>query len=494
MKSGGIFCLTMLMTFTMVSCGLTTGSQNTEISSTATVEAIPTVEPRPNLVKNMTTKQLTAGQSVKFTANETTQITWTSSDPYVAKVDETGLVVGGHKGGTTTIMARTDSQTVTCEITNKGSIRDIFASDLVPEMVIGSNFAGSLDWIDWGGHYGYLNNDPNNGKDKMTNYFSNYGLFAPTKKDAADFKAAGYNAIRLPVSFTPFANNKTFEIDPEFLNAVEDGANQFLDQGMFVIIVPQYDYLNTSWVGDHWDEMWMADIYAPYVDKRFEAIWKQLAERFKNYDDHLLFETANEPSISYAAYTKYFGSDKGYDEFVSRRINEMNHIFLNVFRNSGGNNTNRKLLLAIPNSEISKDFLGLTIPNDKNIIITAHYYYHLQDWGEYHSWSSKNPADTKQVDDTFAYIKAFKNTTGIPVIMGEWGNTQEISLDERIDQATYILKQAKALGVPCFWWEFLHRYESEPLNIHFSLYDHWTHTWLEPELLKAIMDVSYNHK
>jgi endoglucanase len=484
MKKTSLLILLAVLMFAVSACG-----GKTEQTSVPTqVIDTPTISIEIFPVK----AQLTPGENIQLNLSGANNITWSSSDPYVAKVDENGMVTAGHKGGTATISANVEGVVYQSIVTNTVTMRDINSNQLVSEMVIGSNFAGALDWIDWDQKMGYLGSDVTNGQEKMAYYFSHFETFIPTDQDVTDFKTAGYNAIRLPVSFTPFTDDKTNKIDPEFLDTVEKAVNQFLGQGMYVIIDPHYDYLGQSFVQGNWEELWMLDKYSSDVNIRYQTIWTQIADRFKDYDDNVLFEAFNEPSISYDAYTKYFNGDSGYNTLVLNRVNEMDQIFLKTVRLSGGNNATRKVLLATANYDSPEALSGLTIPDDQNVIATVHYYYHNQDGSDYSSWSSKNASDTKPVDKVFAFISKFKQTTGLPVIIGEWGNSMVIPTEDRIDQARYILNKAKDLGVPCFWWEFEHRYDSEPLSDHFSLYDHKSHTWLEPELLKNIMDIAYN--
>lgn len=105
---------------------------------------------------------------------------------------------------------------------------------------------------------------------------------------------------------------------------------------------------------------------------------------------------------------------------------------------------------------------------------------------------TQNPADTKKVDEDFEMLKRFKERTGLPVIIGEWGNAESLPLDDRIDQAKYILTKAKQLGMPAFWWEFTIQYETDPMRDRWSLYNRKTNEWSHPELIEAIRSVIYS--
>ncbi len=486
MKKSTRLFLTFVTIFSMVACGRIKPAPGTGVVPTPSSTASP--GPTPKLAINTTTAKLTTGQSITLSVPGATSIVWSSSDPYIAKVDKNGVVTGRHKGGTTTISAEADGQVFTCTVTNVVTMRDISSAEIVAEMKIGTNYASALDDLDWDRKVGY--DYSTTGKAKITKYLNKVG-WAPTDKVAADFKKGGYNAVRLGISFSLFTDDKTFEIDKEWLDLIEATVNDFLDNDMDCILEPHYDYLQYSWVGDHWDGMWTLDKYDDYVNARYEAIWRQVAERFADYDDHLLFEAVNEPSIDTPEYIKMLGSEDGRDELLLHKSNEMNTIFLETIRATGGNNASRHLILALPEIEDARFLPSLKLPdNDDHIIATIHYYFHLEDWSDYHSWSRENQSDTQQIDKEFVQVKQFMDQTHVPVILGEWANTQVIPLEDRIDQATYIIQKAKDLGVPGFWFEGTMS-DTDRANMKFSLYNRYKNVWYWPELRDAIMNVVY---
>jgi endoglucanase len=437
--------------------------------------------------------EISTGKTIKLTLEGYNgKIKWKSSDPYIAKVDSKGTVTGRHKGGTVIITGKAEGKTYTFKVVNNVVMRNISSSELVAEMKLGTNFARSLDHIDWNRKIGYDDYKTQIDGYNKIDYYLNSLSSIPSNRTISDFSKAGYNAIRLNVSFTYFTNNDTFVIDKEWLDVLELTVNRFLDQGMYCIIDPHYDYLNNSWVGDHWDEAWMIDKYTTYVNKRYAAIWEQVADRFKDYDDYVLFEAANEPCVSYDGYRTVFGNEDGFDELIIRRTNEMNRLFRETVRNTGRNNTNRNLVLALPQTEEPHYLASLDLPNDDHVIATVHYYYHLDNYEPYTSWSSLNKSDTQPIDEAFELVGKFMSTSGVPVILGEWGNTEKLPLKDRIDQAKYILDKAKKLGVPAFWWEETIIYDVDSIGNRFSLYNRDTNKWYWPELKDAIHSVIYD--
>ena len=189
----------------------------------------------------------------------------------------------------------------------------------------------------------------------------------------------GINTVRIPVAWSNGdSDDGTYTIDEKLLARVEEVANYALNQGMYVII------------NDHWDNQWWGGFGACYRDGsgkhedterrkqtwiRYERYWTQIAERFKNYSDHLILESANEElgerlndKISiYTGYSKctndsefqqwakLHGIDAVKDESCGGNLtdgqcydiaNQINQKFVDIIRNSGGNNEYRHLLIA----------------------------------------------------------------------------------------------------------------------------------------------------
>jgi len=453
--------------------------------------------PLQNTVKDIAITPQSAEISTGKTTNISLQgfdgeIAWSSSDPYIANVNS-GIVTGGHKSGTAIITAKAGEQAYTCTVKNVAAMRDISPAEIVAEMKLGTNFWRSLDQIDWTRKIGYdeYTKPRFSDYDKIHYYLMKY-FYIPTSKTLSDFSKVGYNAVRLNVSFTSFTNDKTFAIDKEFLDLLEEVVNKFLDNGMYCIIDPHGDYMQYSWVGDKWEQNWMADQYKDYVDKRYAAIWSQVAERFKDYDDHLFFEAMNEPCLGPQVNEEggaYYGRDAECDRDSKKRVSELNNLFVQTVRATGGNNTSR-ILSVSPMKELTEYLDDFNAPSDDRLIVQAHYYF--QNNSLITSWKRDNPDDTKHIDQAFDMVKRFKDRTGMPVILGEWGNTESLPLNDRIDQATYIINKAKNLGMPAFWWESTKLLKTEPDYDRWSLYNRSANEWYWPELIDAISSAVYN--
>ena len=309
---------------------------------------------------------------------------------------------------------------------------------------------------------------------------------------------AGYNSVRLNISWTPHMNDKTFAIDKDWLDAVQKIVDYILKKDMYVILNSHYDYLDRSWVGDHWADNWMSEKYETYVNTRFAKMWEQIAARFNGYGDKLIFEAANEMNEA--------GNTGTGIEKRASRVNMLNSLFIQTIRATGGNNAKRFLSIGGV-SEVAGNLEYMELPKDDHLIVQVHYYYNPPDyvvgWNEVTNsvnhtldkatwkWNMDDEKDKHPIDDTFDKIKSFADKTGVPVILGEWGSTEAFPLTDRANLTGYILAKAKALGMPCFWWECGIGDSDTPASI-FDLYDRNAKKWRQPNLLKAIMDVVYS--
>lgn len=175
-----------------------------------------------------------------------------------------------------------------------------------------------------------------------------------------NLKAKGYKSIRIP--FTAFTRmDADYQIDPTFLQNYENVVNYALNAGFYVMINLHHD--SSEWLR-YWDGNTSSDQYL-----RFVSLWTQLANRFKNYGNKVMFESANEVYFTTAT------SDAQQNQMVGT----INQAFYNVVRSTGGNNATRMLVLptsytnhGLAYSEYLVSFIQAL--NDPNIIATVHYY------------------------------------------------------------------------------------------------------------------------
>ncbi len=304
-----------------------------------------------------------------------------------------------------------------------------------------------------------------------------------TTREYIDFlHTYGINTIRIPVAWSNGdIDDGTYTIRGDMLDRVEEVVNYALDNGMYVVI------------NDHWDNQWWGQFGACKKDAngnkvtdeetrknawtRYEKYWTQICERFKNYSDHLIFEGANEElgeRLNDGICVN--GPAKGYSkpdnagpdiEVVSGNLktdelydttNKINQKFVDIVRASGGNNTNRHLLIPGYNTDIlstaNEKFIMPTdiAENGKNKLFLSVHYYTPGDFCLENGGGDYTVADQEATKKYFQELKKFSDA-GYAVIIGECGVCNPSSVTGSVTQWFYdtFTEAAKYHAVPVLW-------------------------------------------
>lgn len=298
--------------------------------------------------------------------------------------------------------------------------------------------------------------------------------------------AAGFETLRLPVSWHNHVSGDNYTIDKAWLDRVEEVASWALNDGMYVIINIHHDeqqfYPSSERISDS--------------KKYVSSIWTQLSDRFKDYDEHLIFETLNEPRLVGTSYEWNFQEGVKTCLDSAECINELNQLAVDTIRKSGGNNANRYIMVpgysASPDAELKDSF---KLPDDPagHIIVSVHSYapygFALQPDGENgvtDSFSTDDPDDTKPISDTAKNLYNKFIANGIPVIVGEYGSVDRNgNTAARVEHAKYYTKTYKSVGIPCIWWD---NNFNKGKGERFGIFDRKTLTFNGHEIVDAIME------
>ena len=326
------------------------------------------------------------------------------------------------------------------------------AKELVKQMKVGWNLGNTLD--------------ATGGEGLGTE--TSWGNPVTTKEMIDEVKAAGFNVLRVPVTWEKHLDDD-FNIDTEWLDRVEEVVNYGIDNDMFVI-------LNT-----HHEEWYMPR--KSNLDKdlqHIEKLWTQIAERFKNYGEKLLFEGVNEPRLRGTS-VEWNGSSE------SREIvNRYAETFVKAVRATGGNNADRSLFITpYAASSMSSNLKALKIPeNAGNIIVSVHAYlpydFALNTKG---TAVYENDGSVKKMMDD---IKTIFLDNGIPVVITEFGAVNKDNTEDRLQCVEDYLTAAKAIGVPCVWWDNNAKSGS---GEKFGLLNRKGGGWYFPEVVDKIMSI-----
>ena len=347
-------------------------------------------------------------------------------------------------------------------ISHQKEISDITAMELYEKMTVGWNLGNSLDAVGSG-----LSSETAWGNPK-------------TEKELIDaVKEAGFDVVRIPVTWMGHFDNETYTIDTEWLARVKEVVDYVIDNDMYAVINIHHDGNDTA-------QSWLTP--APSDEdsmvSQFETLWKQIAEYFNEYDEHLMFAGMNE-------------FHKGYSNPSSeylRITDRLNQSFVDTVRATGGNNEKRILIVQAYNTNGDAS-LKMTVPTDTvsdKLMVEIHFYDPWNfagegkgDWGKTgtntDSWGQED-----WVYDIFGRIKAKFVDNNIPVILGEYGavNNKNGNNDHRRYYVEYVTKAAKENGILPIWWD---NGNDSGSGEAFSLFNRYMYTKLHEDIHGAIM-------
>jgi endoglucanase len=285
---------------------------------------------------------------------------------------------------------------------------------------------------------------------------------AKTTEELIDtVKEAGFNSIRIPVSWHNHVSGDDFKISEAWINRVQEVVNYCIDNDMYVILNIHHDNEKSEKDNAYF---YPSSEYLENSKKYITSIWSQLSEKFANYDDHLIYESMNEPRL--IGHTNEWWIDPNNADVIDsiKCINELNQTFVDTVRATGGNNANRYVMTpgycASSDGAINENFkLPTDINSNKNkVIVSVHAYtpydFALQGDGGIDTWSVD---DKTSKDNMTGFMdKLYKKYTkqGIPVVIGEFGaRDRNGNIKSRTEFASYYIAAARARGISCFWWD-----------------------------------------
>ena len=304
---------------------------------------------------------------------------------------------------------------------DSGKMRDnIDAFDVVHEMGLGINLGNTMEscgtWIN---------------SSSVSNYEVAWGAPITTQKMITGMKKAGFHSIRIPVAWSNMmSSDGKYTINEAYFDRVETVMNYAFNAGMYVIVNIHYD---SGW----WSEFGSPDasVRAAAMEK-YKAVWTQVANRYKEYSDYLIFESANEElgaSLNTSSDTITSGYFTSEDE-IYKQVANINQTFVDIVRGTGGNNASRFLLIAGYDTNITRTCdKRFVMPKDtiaSHMFISVHYYepatYCIADspdnsWGYSDSWGTTS--DIEEMKSSFNSMRLNYINKGIPVIIGEYGVT-----------------------------------------------------------------------
>ena len=327
------------------------------------------------------------------------------------------------------------------------------ARQAVGKMVIGWNLGNTLDAL--------------GNRDKTcvtpTDWETSWNQPVTTPQMIHAFKERGFNVIRIPVTWGPHLSQDN-QIDEAWMNRVNEIVDYVINEGMYCIVNIHHDTGTHGWLN--------ADpAKYPEISRRFRDIWQQVAERFKGYDEHLLFEAFNEMLDNKGTW-----DHSTVENYTA--INLLAQDFVDVVRATGGNNEFRNLIITTYSANGGEITLSnYRLPGDVHPghLIGEVHFYDPQDFCFPENKPTVYTDEYREISRTVINrVADHFDRLGIPVIIGEIAAFDKKNTPERVKFSTFVASEAKRRGIVLVWW--------------MGLLDRNTCQWAEPDIVDALFE------
>ena len=284
----------------------------------------------------------------------------------------------------------------------------------------------------------------------------------------------GFTTLRIPTRWDDHYTDSNYTIDPNYFIRVKEVVDYGINNGMYVILNVHHNDIQTKVSTDSQVQ--------EQVKNEYRIIWTQIANYFKGYDDKLIFETINEPRKD----EDWMGCEALYD-----CTNEYNKAALEAIRATGGNNSERLVLLPTycASSDEPKLAGWKNLTGDQHIAVSIHAYvpFSFAYEGKKTVWTDELHNELKSI---FARYYNYFLSKGIPVVLGEFGSTNsgDQYLQARVQYTAAYAALGNSYGIPCAIWDN-NLYEIGLDN--YGMFDRNTCTFRYGEIADALIN-AYN--
>lgn len=270
------------------------------------------------------------------------------------------------------------------------------------------------------------------------------------------------SAVRLPVRWSNHASlDADARIDATFFARIEGAVDALLARGCTVLLdMHHYRQLD----GDPLDKGEQA-VAPELVLPRFYAMWKQIAERFADRSERLLFEPYNEPHGQ-----------------LEPRWNEVFAEVLALIRQS---NPERVVVVGPTLWNNATHLDRLRLPDDRHLIVTIHCYEPFAFTHQGADWvvppkpvgvGCCNKEQQREMEQHLELAQAYVRASGYPVVIGEFGAYSKAPAAARSRYLRYMRHAMESRGLPWMYWE---------LASGFGVYDPEANRF-RPEVFEAL--------
>jgi endoglucanase len=259
---------------------------------------------------------------------------------------------------------------------------------------------------------------------------------------------AGFDTVRMNLHAFDHAD-ASGQIDPEWFDNLDALVKVALDNGLTVIL------------DEHDDHGCEADVAA--CGPKLQAIWSQIATRYRDAPNRVLFEILNEP----------------HGRLTAPVWNAMARGMLSVIRKT---NPDRNVVVGPAGWSSIDQLATFDLPEeDRHIIVTVHYYWPMTFTHQGASWveSTRNlsgvswgtDAEQAELAKNFDGVKTWADAHHRPIFLGEFGAYEKGDMDSRTRYVSAVARAAEARGFAWAYWQF---------DSDFIAYDIGRDGWVEP--------------
>jgi len=240
-----------------------------------------------------------------------------------------------------------------------------------------------------------------------------------------DYKTAGFTSVRIPITWDAHTlTSSPYTINAAWLTRVKQVVDWGLERGLIITINAHH-------------EAWLKSDSSYALAKtrdRFDSIWSQISNAFKDRSDSLIFEIINEPKgLSLA------------------NVNDINARVLSIIRKT---NPTRLVIFSGNEWANSDQLVAATVPDtaDHHLIGYYHSYdpypFGLEGPGTYGS-----NADISKTIAKFDQVTTWSVAHNIPVILSEFGAQKRCEYNSRMIYYATVVEQALRHGVAFNVWD-----------------------------------------
>ncbi len=319
------------------------------------------------------------------------------------------------------------------------------AFQITQEMKVGWNLGNTLDA-----------NDPSKTDPKAS--VTCWGNPEPTQATFDTLKTGGFKTVRIPTTWYTHISQQggKWVVDPQWMAYVKNTVDMALKDDMFVILnIHHENFINV----ERFTDQTRAD-----AEAKMKGIWSAVAETFKDYDQHLIFEGMNEPRQTYSPSVEWGSGDTQSRAYV----NYLNNVFVQTVRGQGSS-ANKERLLMLPDYVASSDpeaVSSIEIPNGAgNVALSVHaylpYFFTMAtDSHANHEYkadgSSKDGYGNNYKQNIISFFNSMKQISqqkNAPVIIGEFGSSDFGNTQDRVNWTHDYMTYAKDAGCVCVLWD-----------------------------------------